>query len=113
MSTPNASCLSDWVQQLGLECLLRHGSRPRLIGNTGRAEHTGFHIRQTWPFSDQPGAGGIPLDPVFHGNEGTQTDDAVEESIPIGLSQRRREHSLGLIRLLLVALSSQNGPNST
>ena len=40
----------------------------------------------------------------MHGNDGTQADDSVEESIPIGLSQRRREHSLGLIRLLLVTL---------
>ena len=49
----------------------------------------------------------------MHGNEGTQADDSVEESIPIGLSQRRREHSLELIRLLLVTLSPKNEPNST
>ena len=61
----NASCLSESVQQLGLECLLRHDSRPRLFGNIGLAEHTNFHLREAWPFSDQPGAGGTPLDPMY------------------------------------------------
>ena len=70
MSTADASYLSDWAQQLGLECLLRHDSRPWLFRNIGRAEHTNFHLREAWPFSDQPGAGGTPLDPMYSRQRG-------------------------------------------
>ena len=64
VSTPNARCLSDWVQQLDLECLLRHSSRPRLIGNIRRAENTSFSsppgvalLRPAWSWRQSPGSG--------------------------------------------------------
>jgi hypothetical protein len=64
---------------------------------------------QEWSPSDYPGSVSTLLNPVFPQERG----NAERRARRMAQSCRDGKYSLGLIRLLLVALSSQNGPNNT